>query len=135
MDHDEIVVFVVDEYWKQIDKRGPAQWSGALRQGQDIPLIHEGRITLFRVLGVRPGEGQGRFVQVTEVVLRCPFCDGRLRDENGHAGLEQDEKGAFLACRHCRERVAMEQVPTPPGGPVEFHVAPGQGKGSGPFFA
>ncbi len=132
MDYDEIVVFVVDENGKQIDKRGPVQWSGDVHEGQDIPLVHEGRVTLYRVLGVRQGEGQGRFVQVTEVVLRCPFCDARLRDEDGQAGLEQDEKGAFVTCRRCRERVAMEQVPTPPGGPIAFQVAPGQGKEPGP---
>jgi hypothetical protein len=129
LQRDEIAVFVVDEKGNPLEKHLPVQWSGDLREGQDLPLKlegPEGRVRLFRVLGVRPGAGQGRFVQVIEVVLRCPFCEGRLRDEDGLAGLEQDEKGAFVTCRHCRKRVAMEQVPVPRGGPAVFHVASGQ---------
>jgi hypothetical protein len=91
----------------------------------DIPLNLEGRVRLFRVLAVRPGEGRGRFVLVVEVDLKCPLCERGLRGEDGLAGLEYDAKGAFVTCRHCGQPVAMERVPTPPGGPVAFRVVPG----------
>ncbi len=126
LEYDEIAVFVVDEKGNPLEKHPLVQWSGDLQEGQDLPFRlegPEGRVRLFRVLGVRPGEGRGRFVQVIEVVLRCPFCEGRFRDEDGLAGLEQDKKGAFVTCRHCRKRVAIQQIPVPPGGPVAFRVA------------
>lgn len=126
LDSDEIVVFVVDANGQHLDKCGPVQWSGELRKGQVIPLIHKGRETLFSVLGVRPGEGRGRFVQVTEYALMCPLCKVSLLDGDGLAGVEPDEKGHHVTCRHCGGRVVLQPIPTPPGSGVRFRVAPHQ---------
>jgi hypothetical protein len=62
----EIMVFIVDESGKQLDKRGPVQWPGELREGQDFTLFLDGRARSFRVQDVRAGDGRGRFVQVIE---------------------------------------------------------------------
>jgi hypothetical protein len=72
LDYDELAVFLVDEKGNQLDKYGPVQWSGPLREGQTLRLALEGREKLYRVLGIRSGEGRGRFVKVVEVEVTGP---------------------------------------------------------------
>lgn len=57
--------------------------------------------------------------------LPCPFCRGALRGLDGLAGLQTDANGAFVICRLCKKRVALEDVSLP-GGPKMFRVSPMQ---------
>ncbi len=59
--------------------------------------------------------------------LKCPHCGGALRDRDGLAGLSQDAHGFFVNCRHCKKRVALEDISLP-GGPRAFRVAGSGGR-------
>ncbi len=120
---DELLVFVFDEDGNQVEKLGPLRWPRPLQLGQEIPLVRDAGVKLYRVLAERTGEGQTRSVRVTEIVVRCPICNARLRDDWGEGGLEHDAAGPFVVCRHCGERVRMEAVPNAPGGLALFRVA------------
>jgi len=46
---------------------------------------------------------------------RCPHCRKPLRGKDGLAGLEHDERGFYVACRHCRKRVDLRDESEHPG--------------------
>jgi len=56
--------------------------------------------------------------------LVCPFClEVALRHADGWDYLDTDSEGLFVTCRHCLQRVPMEEVFTPRGRPIEFRIA------------
>jgi hypothetical protein len=65
MSHDDIRVFLVDDAGNDLG-RFEVTYSRELKLGQDVRLSLGGPERLYRVLGMRPGEGGMRFVQVVE---------------------------------------------------------------------
>lgn len=47
--------------------------------------------------------------------LACPHCQRSLRGKDWLASLEHDERGFYLACRHCRKRVNLRDESIHPG--------------------